>query len=152
MWLPERSGGFTLASRARRDDQDGAGSGAPELRGKLADQPSATPRSATRADNDHGRCLLTGDPRQLACAVADFRTVIGCDFEAVPARNPLKQPLARLLRLHAIHSDAVVSVVAVDDMREYEPQAEVLAQTGRDGDRFCGTEGFVNRAHDRFHP
>ena len=54
-----------------------------------------TPIPAMRANHDHHRRLLAGDPRELACAVADFRTAIGAALEAVLARDPLEQPLTR---------------------------------------------------------
>jgi hypothetical protein len=109
------------------------------------------PRPATRANDDHHRRLLAGDPREFAGAVADFGTAIGVAFEAVLARDPVEQLLTRSVRLHAAGICAVGAAVAVDDVREYEPQSETLAQASRDCDRLGGTGGLVNSAHDGLH-
>ena len=77
------------------------------------------------AKDDHHRRLLAGDPRELACAVANFRTAIGVALEAVRARDPLEQPPTAFLRLYAARGDAVGTAVAVNDMREDEPQTEI---------------------------
>ena len=55
------------------------------------------------------------------------------------------------MRLYAAAYYAVGAAVAVNDMREDEPQTETLAQTSRDGDRLGGTGGLVNSAHDGLH-
>ena len=64
-------------------------------------------------------------------------------------RDPFEQPLATLsLRLHAAHTYAVSTP---NDMRQHEPQTEIVAQTGRDGDCLGGPGGLVNSTQDGFH-
>jgi hypothetical protein len=104
-----------------------------------------------RSDKDYDHPLLAGNPCELACAVADFRPAIGATLDMVGARDPLEQPLTLLLRLHATHAQAVGTTVAVNDMREYEPQIESPAQTSRDCNRLGGAGGLVDSAHDGFH-
>src|SRR5436305_15192716 len=101
MWLPERSGTIILAGRVRRDDHDRAGGCARELRGKSTHSTSSRPIPATRANHDHHRRLLSGDPREFACAVADLRAAIGAALAGVLARDPLEQPLTISVRLRA---------------------------------------------------
>src|SRR5881227_3763720 len=108
-----------LTLRARRDDHDGAGGCAAELRGKPTQPTAPTPIPATRANNDHHRHLLASDPRELAGAVADFRTAIGAAFQAVLARDPLEQPLTPTVRLRAARTYAVSTAVAISHMRKY---------------------------------
>jgi hypothetical protein len=79
------------------------------------------------AKDDHRCRLLAGDPRELARAVADFGPPIGAAVEAVRVRDPLEQPLTVFLRLDAVHRYAIGMAVAVNDMREDEPQAEIFA-------------------------
>jgi hypothetical protein len=79
------------------------------------------------AKDDHHRHFLAGDPRELACAVADFGPAIGAALEAVGARDPLEQPLTAFWRLHVADGCAVGTAVAVNDMREDEPQTEIVA-------------------------
>ncbi len=106
---------------------------------------------ATRANDDHRRCLLAGDPREFAGAVAGFRTAISGALEVVLARDLLEQPLTRGVRLHAGGICAFGAALAINDVREYEPQSETLAQVSGDCDRLGGTGGLVNRAHDGSH-
>jgi len=79
------------------------------------------------AKDDHRCRLLAGDPRELARAVADFGPAIGTAVEAVRPRDPLEQPPTLFLRLDAVHREAVGMAVAVNDMREDEPQSEIFA-------------------------
>ena len=67
------------------------------------------------------------------------------------ARDPLEQPLTLSVGLHAAHFCTVGAAGAVDDMREYEPQSETLAQARRDDDRVHGAGRLVNGAHDGLH-
>src|SRR5450755_2313693 len=106
---------------------------------------------AARANDDYHRRLLAGDPREFACAVADFRTAIGGAFEVVLTRDPFEQPRTRLVRLQAAHLDAVGAAVAVNHVRQYEPQSEALAEASRDFDRLGGTGGLVNSTHHGLH-
>ena len=69
----------------------------------------------------------------------------------VLARDPLEQPLTRSVRLHAARIYAVGTAVAVNDVREYEPQSERPAEARRDFDRLVGTGRLVNSAHDGLH-
>jgi hypothetical protein len=103
------------------------------------------------AKDDHHRHLLAGDPREFACAVADFGSAIGAALEAVLSGDPLEQPLTTFLRLHVAHSCAVRTAVAVSDMREDEPQTQIVAEPCGDGDRLGGTGGLVNSTQDGFH-
>src|SRR5689334_17907580 len=114
--MPEQSGTVILAPRALRDDHDGAWGCAPELCGKRADAAASTARPATRANDDHHRRLLAGDPRELAGPVAGFRTAIGAAAEAVLARDPVEQLLTRSVRLNSARICPVGAVVAVNDM------------------------------------
>jgi hypothetical protein len=82
-----------------------------------------------RAKDDHGRRLLTGDPREFACTVADLCPAIRIALEVVLEHDPLEQPLTFLLNLYPADNYVVGSAVAVNDMREDEPQAEDVAQT-----------------------
>jgi hypothetical protein len=107
--------------------------------------------AATRANDHYHRRLLAGDPREFAGAIADFRTAIGGAFEVVLARDPFEQPLTPSARLHAAQIYAINAAVQVNDMRQYEPQSETLAQASRDFDRLHGTGGLVNSAHDGPH-
>ena len=102
------------------------------------------------AKDDHRCRLLAGDPRELVCGVADFGPAIGAALEAVRTRDPQKQPPTTFLRLCAAHGDAVGRAVAVDDMREDQPQTEIVAQTRGDGNRLGGTRRLVNSAQDGF--
>jgi hypothetical protein len=106
---------------------------------------------ATRANDDYRRCLLAGDPREFAGAVAGFRTAISGALEVVLARDLLEHPLTRGARLHAGGICAFGAALAIDDVREHEPQSETLAQVSGDCDRLGGTGGLVNRAHDGSH-
>jgi hypothetical protein len=101
--------------------------------------------------DDYRRRLLASDPRELARAVADFGPEIGIALETVRARDPLEQPLTAVLRLYAADGRAVGRWVAVDDMREDQPQTEIVAQTRSDGNRVGGTGRLVNGAQDGFH-
>jgi len=106
---------------------------------------------ATRANDDYRRCLLAGDPREFAGAVTGFGTAISAALEVVLARDLLEHPLTRGVRLPAVGICAFGAAVALNDVREYEPQSETLAQVNSDCDRLGGTGGLVNSAHDGWH-
>jgi hypothetical protein len=106
---------------------------------------------ATRANDDYRRCLLAGDAREFAGAVTGFRTAISGALEVVLVRDLLDHALTRGVRLPAGGICAFVAAVALNDVREYEPQSETLAQVNGDCDRLGGTGGLVNSAHDGWH-
>ena len=79
------------------------------------------------AKDDHHRRLLAGNPRKLACAVADLCPAISAGLEAVRARDPLEHPLTAFSRVHVADVYAVGIAGAVNDMREDEPRIEIVA-------------------------
>jgi len=106
---------------------------------------------ATRAKDDYRRCLLAGYPREFAGTITGFGTAISDALEVVLARDLLEHPLTRGVRLHAAGICAFGAALAVNDVREHEPQSETLAQVSGDCDRLGGTGRLVNRAHDGSH-
>jgi hypothetical protein len=111
----------------------------------------SAPVPHTRADDDDHRSLLSGDPGEFACEVADFRAPIDVAFKLVCAHDPLEQPLSSSVRLYAADVRSMVAAVAVNDVRKHEPESETLAQASRDRDCLNGTGGLVNCAHDGSH-
>jgi len=50
--------------------------------------------------------------------------------------------------LPVVHTCPVGTAVALDDMRQSEPETESVGQTGGDGNRLSGTGGLVDSAQD----
>jgi hypothetical protein len=69
----------------------------------------------------------------------------------VLAGDPVEQPLTCLMRLVAVQIYVIGWAVEVNDMRQYKPQSETLAQASRDFDGLGGTERLVKSAHDGLH-